>query len=200
LWVECPLFCDFLYPPTRNTTDVSPGRFISPGPRFGVEVERGKNFMIAIGSDHGGVDLKDFLVGILHAMGVEVFDCGTHGKASVDYPDFGREVSLRVSSGEAERGVLVCTTGIGMSILANKFPAVRAALVQDLDTARSSREHNDANILVLSGTKTEQSLAKQILETWLATPFAGGRHQRRVDKICQIERDLGVQINGQVKK
>ena len=86
------------------------------------------------------------------------------------------------------------------SIMANKFPAVRAALVQDLDTARSSREHNDANILVLSGAKTEQSLAKQILETWLATPFAGGRHQRRVDKICQVERDLGIQINGRVKK
>jgi RpiB/LacA/LacB family sugar-phosphate isomerase len=156
--------------------------------------------MIAIGSDHGGVKLTDYLVGVLRAMRVEVRDFGTQGKASVDYPDFGREVSLRVLSGEAERGVLVCTSGIGMSILANKFPAVRAALVQDLDAARSSREHNDANILVLSGAKTEQSLAKEILETWLATPFAGGRHQRRVDKICQIERDLGVYINGQVKK
>lgn len=156
--------------------------------------------MIAIGSDHGGVELKDYLVGVLRAMGVDARDFGTQGKASVDYPDFGREVSLRVSSGEAERGVLVCASGIGMSILANKFPAVRAALVQDLDAARSSREHNDANILVLSGAKTEQSLAKEILETWLATPFAGGRHQRRVDKICQIERDLGVHINGQVKK
>ena len=156
--------------------------------------------MIAIGSDHGGVDLKDYLVGVLCTMGVEVRDCGTQGKASVDYPDFGREVSLRVSSGEAEWGVLVCTSGIGMSILANKFPGIRAALVQDLDAARSSREHNDANILVLSGAKTAQSLAKQILETWLATPFSGGRHQRRVDKICQIERDPGIQINGQVKK
>jgi hypothetical protein len=86
-----------------------------------------------------------------------------------------------------------------MSILANKFPGVRAALVQDLDAARSSREHNDANILVLSGARTEQSLAKEILETWLATPFAGGRHQRRVDKIVQIERDLGTLIDSSAR-
>ena len=155
--------------------------------------------MIAIGSDHGGVELKDYLVGVLSAKGIEVRDFGTRGKASVDYPDFGREVCLRVSSGEAERGLLVCTSGIGMSITANKFPAVRAALVLDLDGARSSREHNDANILVLSGAKTEPSLAKQILETWLATRFAGGRHQRRIHKITQIERDLGTQINGRGK-
>lgn len=155
--------------------------------------------MIAIGSDHGGVDLKDYLVGVLRAIGADVRDFGTQGKASVDYPDFGREVSTRVSSGEAERGILVCTSGIGMSILANKFPGIRAALVQDLDAARSSREHNDANILVLSGARTEPPLAKQILEAWLATPFAGGRHQRRVDKISQIERDLGTQVNGPEK-
>jgi ribose 5-phosphate isomerase B len=150
--------------------------------------------MIAIGSDHGGVELKDYLVGVLQAKGLEVCDLGTHGRESVDYPDFGSEVSLRVSRGEAETGVLVCTTGIGMSILANKFPGVRAALVQDLDAARSSREHNDANILVLSGAKTEKSQARQIIEIWLATPFAGGRHQRRVDKISRIECDLGTRL------
>src|SRR3989304_7039769 len=116
--------------------------------------------MIASGSDHGGVELKDYLVGVLHAMRVEVRDFGTQGKASVDYPDFGREVSLRVSSGEAERGVLVCTSGIGMSILANKFPAVRAALVQDLDGACSSREHNDANILVLTRADAQPLLGE----------------------------------------
>ncbi|MGE5304773.1 MAG: ribose 5-phosphate isomerase B [Alphaproteobacteria bacterium] len=149
--------------------------------------------MIAIGSDHGGVELKNFLVGLLRARGVEVEDFGTHGPQSVDYPDIGREVSLRIALGEAEWGVLVCTSGIGMSISANKFPGIRAALVQDLEAARSSREHNNANILVLSGAKTEKSLAKEILETWLATPFAGGRHQRRIDKISQIERDLGLQ-------
>jgi ribose 5-phosphate isomerase B len=149
--------------------------------------------MIAIGSDHGGVDLKDYLVGLLRAKGVEVEDFGTQGRESVDYPDIGRQVSLRIARGEAERGVLVCTSGIGMSILANKFPGIRAALVQDLEAARSSREHNNANILVLSGAKTEKSLAKEILEIWLATPFAGGRHQRRLDKISQLERDLGLQ-------
>ena len=156
--------------------------------------------MIAIGSDHGGVELKNFLVGFLRARGVEVEDFGTHGPQSVDYPDIGREVSLRIALGEAEWGVLVCTSGIGMSISANKFPGIRAALVQDLEAARSSREHNNANILVLSGAKTEKSLAKEILETWLATPFAGGRHQRRIDKISQIERDLGLQPNPRTAK
>jgi ribose 5-phosphate isomerase B len=150
--------------------------------------------MIVVGSDHGGAKLKDFLVEVLRTRGIEVHDCGTRGDAPVDYPDFGREVSLRVSMGEAERGVLVCTSGIGMSIVANKYPGIRAALVQDLDSARSSREHNDANILVLGGAKTENSLALRILETWLETPFAGGRHQQRVEKISAVERELGTQI------
>jgi ribose 5-phosphate isomerase B len=165
--------------------------------------------MIAIGSDHGGVELKDFLVGFLRAKGVQVRDFGTQGRESVDYPDFGREVALRVSRGEAERGVLICTSGIGMSILANKFPGTRAALVQDLEAgtraalvqdleaAQSSREHNNANILVLSGAKTQKPLAQQILDTWLVTPFAGGRHQRRLGKITQIERGLGIHIGDQ---
>ena len=152
--------------------------------------------MIAFGSDHGGVELKDFLVESLRAEGVAVGDCGTHGKESVDYPDYAREVCRRVVSGEAARGVLVCTSGIGMSIAANKFPGVRAALVLDLDGARSSREHNDANVLVLSGAKTEKSLARQILEAWLATPFAGGRHQRRIDKISRTEEELGLGARG----
>ena len=156
--------------------------------------------MIAIGSDHGGVDLKDYLVGFLRAKGVEVEDFGTHGRDSVDYPDIGRQVSLRIARGEAEWGVLVCTSGIGMSILANKFPGIRAALVQDLEAARSSREHNNANILVLSGAKTEKLLAREILEVWLTTPFAGGRHQRRLDKIDQLERELGLRAATRVTK
>jgi ribose 5-phosphate isomerase B len=150
--------------------------------------------MIAVGSDHGGVDLKDYLVGLLRAKAVEVEDLGTHGPDSVDYPDIGRQVSLRIARGEADRGILVCTSGIGMSMVANKFPGIRAALVGDVDGARSSREHNNANILVLSGSKTEKSLAKEILEIWLSTPFAGGRHQRRLDKISQLECDLGLQV------
>jgi RpiB/LacA/LacB family sugar-phosphate isomerase len=149
--------------------------------------------MIAFGSDHGGVELKDFLLEILRSKGMDVWDFGTQGRESVDYPDFGREVSLRVSRGEAERGVLICTTGIGMSIIANKFPGIRAALVHDLDTARSSREHNNANVLVLSGARTEKTVALQILETWLETPFVGGRHLRRLEKIQRVERELGIQ-------
>ena len=151
--------------------------------------------MIAIGCDHGGVKLKDFLVAYLRAQGAEVRDVGTRGPDSGDYPEFGREGWQRVGTGAAEYGVLICTSGIGMSIVANKFPGVRAALVLDVDAARSSREHNDANILVLSGAKTQASLAQQILDTWLATPFAGGRHRRRVDKIVQIEQDLGSRLN-----
>ena len=158
--------------------------------------------MIAFGCDHGGVDLKDALVSYLRSKGVDVRDFGSHGREAVDYPDFGKEVSHCVSEGYAERGVLVCTSGIGMSIIANKFLGVRAALVHDVDGARSSREHNDANILVLSGAKTEALLAQEIIEIWLATPFAGGRHQRRVDKISQIERALGTPVvtHGQFKK
>ena len=150
--------------------------------------------MIAIGSDHGGVELKDYLVAWLRSRGAELQDLGTHGDKSVDYPDFGREVSLRVAQGEAERGILICTSGIGMSITANKFPGIRAALVGDLDGARTSREHNDANILVLSGAKTDKTTAREIVETWLETPFARGRHQRRLEKIGQIERELNLQI------
>jgi len=155
--------------------------------------------MIAIGSDHGGVELKDFLVQILRSKRMEVEDLGTNGRESVDYPDFGRIVALRVSKGEAERGILICTNGIGMSILANKFPGVRAALVHDLKGAQMSREHNNSNILVLGGGVTEKSLAEQILEIWLQTPFAGGRHQRRLDKIAQVERELGTRIK-RIKK
>lgn len=156
--------------------------------------------MIAFGCDHGGVTLKDFLLNELRSRGFEVRDFGTHGRESVDYPDFGQAVSRSVSSGQAERGVLICTSGIGMSIIANKFPGVRAALVQDLDGARLSREHNNANILVLSGAKTDNVLARQIIEIWLTTQFAGGRHQRRVDKITQVESALGLRLAGEAEK
>ena len=150
--------------------------------------------MIAIGCDHGGLDLKDYLVYVLQSRGLEVRDMGTNGKESVDYPDFGRLVSLEVSKGDAERGILVCTSGIGMSILANKFPGVRAALVHDPKEAQMSREHNNSNILVLGGGITEKPLAEKILDSWLQTPFAGGRHQRRLDKISEVERELGTRV------
>ncbi len=155
--------------------------------------------MIVIGSDHGGVELKDHLVQIIRSKGIEVEDLGTRGKESVDYPDFGRLVTLKVAKGEAERGILVCTNGIGMSMLANKFPGIRAALVHDLRGAQMSREHNNSNILVLGGGVTESPLAEEILEIWLNTPFAGGRHQRRIDKITQVEKELGIRIPNESK-
>src|SRR5712692_3317656 len=155
--------------------------------------------MIAIGSDHGGVELKDHLVQIIRSKGIEVEDLGTRGKESVDYPDFGRLVTVKVAKGEAERGILVCTNGIGMSMLANKFPGIRAALVHDLRGAQMSREHNNSNILVLGGGVTESPLAEEILEIWLNTPFAGGRHQRRIDKITQVEKELGIRIPNESK-
>jgi ribose 5-phosphate isomerase B len=155
--------------------------------------------MIAIGCDHGGVELKNIIFDYLRAKGVEVCDLGTQGRESVDYPDYGREVSERVSRGQAERGVLICTSGIGMSIVANKFPGVRAALVGDLNGARSSREHNDANILVLSGARTAVPLAQAIVDTWLTTEFAGGRHQRRLDKIARVEQEFANGSKAQLK-
>jgi ribose 5-phosphate isomerase B len=147
--------------------------------------------MIVIGADHGGVDLKDDLVAWLRARGEEVTDVGTNGAESVDYPDYGRRVAERVSRGDAERGILMCTNGIGMAIVANKFPGVRAALVTDATAARMAREHNDANVLVLGGGMTGKFHARELLRIFLETPFAGGRHQRRIDKITAIERELG---------
>jgi ribose 5-phosphate isomerase B len=148
--------------------------------------------MIAIGADHGGLELKEALVAELRARGVEIVDVGTDGPSSVDYPDFGRDVAERVSRGEAARGILICTNGIGMSIVANKFPGVRAALVGDATATRMAREHNDANILVLGGGMMGKFHARELLRVFLETPFAGGRHQRRVDKITDIERSLGL--------
>ena len=151
--------------------------------------------MIVIGSDHGGLELKKFLVGVLRTKGLEVMDVGTQGSESVDYPDFGRLVSLEVSRGDAERGILICTSGIGMSILANKFPRVRAALVHDREDAQMSREHNNSNVLVLGGKKTEPQVAEEILQCWLETQFAGGRHKRRLDKITRVEQELGSHVS-----
>ena len=155
-----------------------------------------QNPMIAIGADHGGVELKAALVAELRGRGEEVLDLGTDGAESVDYPDFGRAVAERVSRGEVERGVLLCTNGIGMSIVANKFPGVRAALVGDAIAARMAREHNDANVLVLGGGMTGTFQARELLRIFLETPFAGGRHQRRVDKISDIERRVGMRREG----
>lgn len=145
---------------------------------------------IVLGCDHGGWELKEAIAGVLKSLGMEVIDVGTQNEESVDYPDFASEVAGRVSTGEAERGVAVCGTGIGMSIVANKYPGVRAALCHDSFTARMSRLHNDANVLVLGGRVTGREVALELLKQWLATPFEGGRHKRRVDKISDIEKKV----------
>ena len=154
-----------------------------------------RSTMIVIGSDHGGVALKNFLVEKLRSRSIEIEDVGTQGVDSVDYPDFGRRVAEKVASGAADRGILLCTSGIGMSMVANKYPGVRAALVHEPKGAQMSREHNDANVLVLGGGVVEPPMAEKILDIWLETPFAGGRHQRRVDKIGQVEKDLGTHLD-----
>ena len=142
---------------------------------------------IAIGCDHAGVELKGELVKLLEAMGDEVVDFGTNDSKSVDYPDFGDKVSSAVSEGEVERGVLICGTGIGMSIVANKFRNVRAALCSEPFSARMSRLHNDSNILVIGGRVVGKALALEITKVWLETPFEGGRHEQRLKKISSIE-------------
>lgn len=146
--------------------------------------------MIVIGSDHGGVVLKDAIKKYLEDRGLAVDDVGTNGNSSVDYPDFGMVVASKVSTGAADKGVLVCGTGIGMSIVANKLPRVRAALVHDTFTAQMAKEHNDANILVLGGRILDEAKACDMVGIWLDTAFEGGRHQGRLDKIAELEKKL----------
>ena len=146
---------------------------------------------IALGADHAGFDLKEALKGWLLEHGHEVQDAGTHSTESVDYPDYAVQVAEAVASGKAERGLLVCGTGVGMAIAANKVPGIRAAFCSDLFTTRMSREHNDANILTLGARITGRELAREILALWLATGFAGGRHTPRLEKIRAIERRTG---------
>lgn len=138
---------------------------------------------IAIGSDHAGFELKEDIKRILQERNETIIDMGTTGLESVDYTDYGLKVAELVSGGGAEKGILVCGTGIGMSIIANKVKGIRASLVFDLYTAIQSRRHLDANILVLGGRVTGKGLAEEIVKNWLDTPYEGGRHQRRIDKI-----------------
>jgi ribose 5-phosphate isomerase B len=143
--------------------------------------------LIAIGSDHAGLEMKNEVAAVLKAMGHEYQDFGTDSPQSVDYPDFGEKVSDAVSRGKADRGILICGTGIGMSIVANKFSNIRAALCNELFSAMMSRRHNDANVLVLGGRIIGKDLAKEIVKTWMTTPFEGGRHENRLKKIQLIE-------------
>jgi len=142
---------------------------------------------IVIGSDHAGFELKEDLRDYLGQQKVEVVDLGVRDPSPVDYPDIGASVAEKVSRGEFDRGILICGTGIGMSIVANRFPGVRAALCHELYTARISREHNDANLLVLAGRLIGKELAREILRVWLGSQFQGGRHQRRLQKIQSLE-------------
>lgn len=142
---------------------------------------------IGIASDHRGYQMKNRLVQLVEGLGHDIVDYGPDSTESVDYPDFAAQVASAVGSGEIERGVLICGTGIGMCIAANKFAGVRAANCNDSVTAEYSRLHNDANVVCLSADQLSDQLADQILDIWLKTQFEGGRHARRLEKIMDIE-------------
>ena len=143
---------------------------------------------ISIGCDHGALALKDVLVAHLTKKGYEVKDFGTYTAASCDYPEFAAAAARAVASGECEKGIVLCTTGIGVSITANKIKGIRCALLSDVMSARLTREHNDTNMMALGAGVVGQLLALQIVDTWLDTPFSGDeRHQRRIDKLMACE-------------
>jgi len=138
---------------------------------------------IAIAVDHGGVVLKDAAIEEVRRSGREVIDLGTDSEESVDYPDYAEKLVREMADGNADRGILICGTGIGISIAANRHPGIRAALCYDEDTAALARQHNDANVLCMGGRKTGEALAREIVKIFLETPFEGGRHARRVGKM-----------------
>ena len=148
--------------------------------------------VVAVGADHAGFPLKQHLKEWLGAEGHRVLDAGTNSADSVDYPDFAAAVARAVRTGEAERGLLVCGTGIGMAIAANKVSGIRAGVCGDVETARLSRQHNDLNVLVLAGRRTAPDHAIAIVRAWIETPFEGGRHQRRLTKVAGLERAIAM--------
>jgi len=143
---------------------------------------------IAIGADHAGFALKEDIKKALAEIGLPAEDFGTGSSDSVDYPDFAERVARGVAAGQFDRGILICGTGIGMAMAANKIPGIRAATVTDTDMARLSREHNDANILAIGARILDRKKALEIVRIFLETPFAGDRHQRRIDKITNLEK------------
>jgi ribose 5-phosphate isomerase B len=161
-----------------------------------VELKKGESLApaspadtVAIGSDHGGFEMKQKLLPMFEELGLAIHDIGVHEtKESADYPDIARQVAELVASGATARGVIIDGAGIGSAMVANKFPGVRAALCYDRATARNSREHNDANVLTLGGRLLSVTQAEEVLRTWLSTPFGGGRHTARVDKIKEIDK------------
>jgi len=145
---------------------------------------------IAIGADHAGFELKNQLGAALRKSGHEVCDFGTNSAESTDYPDYARQVAKAVAAGTAERGLLVCGSGVGMSIAANKVKGIRAALGVNLEEVRLTRAHNNANVLTLGARFIEPALAGELVQAFLETPFEGGRHERRVAKLSQMEKEL----------
>jgi ribose 5-phosphate isomerase B len=145
---------------------------------------------IAFGTDHRGYSIRARIIDLLHRLGHEVEDLGSNSDEAVDYPDIAARVARKVSHGEVERGILMCGTGLGMCIAANKFPGVRAAPCHDDLTAEMSRRHNDSNILCLSADLLGERLIDRMIELWLTAPFEGGRHARRLEKIGDIEREV----------
>ena len=144
--------------------------------------------MIALGSDHGGLDLKKVVIAYLEEKGIEYKDFGTYTKDSCDYPIFGKQAAEAVASGECEKGIVICTTGIGISIVANKVKGVRCALCSEPHSARLTREHNDANVLAMGGALIGPDMAIDIVETFLSTPFSGlEKHARRIGEIADLE-------------
>ena len=150
---------------------------------------------IALASDHGGFDLKESVIAHLLNTGWEVDDLGPHTGDSVDYPDYGIKLAEAVAEKKVDRGIVICGTGIGMSIVVNRYPGIRGTLCSDVFTAKLCREHNDSNILIMGGRVIGKGLAAEIVNTWLNTPFEGGRHQRRLDKINQIDASLKTKGN-----
>ena len=143
--------------------------------------------MIAIACDHGGLELKETVKAHLQEKGYEVRDFGTNSTDSCDYPDFGAPAARAVAAGECEKGILICTTGIGMSIVANKIPGIRCGLCSDPLSASLTRRHNDTNVLAMGAGIIGSNLALEIVDVWLTTAFEGGRHQRRIDKVMALE-------------
>jgi len=190
--------------PLGGELRVPPGSILTPsaldlaqarGVRI-VELKKGESLpaaspseTVAIGSDHGGFEMKQKLLPMFEELGLVIHDVGVHEtKVTADYPDVARAVAELVASGRTTRGVIIDGAGIGSAMVANKFPGIRAALCYDRATARNSREHNDANVLTLGGRLLSITQAEEVLRTWLSTPFAGGRHAARVDKIKEIDK------------
>jgi ribose 5-phosphate isomerase B len=161
---------------------------VTPAEAKATEAPTPARKVVAIGADHGGFELKETLKPEVAALGYEVVDVGTHNKDAVDYPDLAHEVARLVSEGKAWRGIMIDGAGIGSCIVANKLPGVRAGMAYDYSSALNSREHNDTNLLTLGAGLIGANLARQIVHVWLSTPFGGGRHERRVEKIAAVEK------------